>query len=68
MEDVSVLVKRTAEKVSSPDNESREIVTILMSLDLVLMDFKVAELLSEDRFGESVVGRGNCVTVWDTGG
>ena len=48
MEDVSVLVKRTAEKVSSPDNESREIVTILMSLDLVLMDFKVTELSCED--------------------
>ena len=57
-------MKRRAEKVSSPDNESREIVRILMSSDLVLMDFKVAELLCEDRFGELAVGRANSVTVW----
>ena len=44
-EDVSVLMKRRAEKVSSLDDESRETVTILMLLGLVLENFKVADVL-----------------------
>ena len=49
VKDVSVSTKRRAEKVSSPEDESRETVTILMSLGLVLVNFKVAELFCEDR-------------------
>ena len=40
-------------------------VAILMSLDLVLVNFKVAELFCEDRFGDAAVGRAKCVTRWD---
>ena len=53
MEDVSVSTKRGAEKVSSPENESHDTVTLLMSLGLVLMDFKVAEFFCEDQFGDA---------------
>ena len=65
MEDVSVLMKRGAEKVSSPEDGSRETVTILMSLGLVLVYFKVAELFYEDRFGDAAGGKANCATGWD---
>ena len=57
---VCVSMKRGAEKVSSPENRSREIVTILMSfglvLGLVLVNFKVAKLY-EDKFGDAAVDR-----------
>ena len=47
MEDVSLLMTRQAERVSFPDDESRETVTSLMSLGSVLVNFKVAELFCE---------------------
>ena len=53
VEDVSVLMKSGAEKVGSPENRSLETVTILMSLGLVLVNFKVAELFCEGRFGDA---------------
>ena len=67
MDDVSVSMKRRAEKVISPEDESRQIVTILMSsgLVLVLVIFKVAELFCEDRFGDAAVDRVCCAIAWD---
>ena len=50
------MMKRGAEKVT---------VTILMSLDLVLMNFKLAELFCEDKFGDVAVGRTTCAMGWD---
>ena len=64
MEDVSVSMKREAEKVESPNNELRETVTILMSWGLVLVNFEAAE----DRFGDAVVGKVNGATGWDIKG
>ena len=68
--DVSVSMKRGAEKASSlGDHRSREVVTILLSLDWVLMNFRVAEVFCEDRFSDAVVVRGLesglCVCVCD---
>ena len=52
-------MKRGAEKASSlGDDRSREVVTILLSLDLVLMNFTGAEVFCEDRFSDAVVVRG----------
>ena len=74
MEAVSVSTKRRTEKVCSPDDDpsSREVVAILMSLDLVLMNFKVAEVFCKNRFGDAAVDRGlecglgvDCATCWD---
>ena len=57
--DVSVSMKRGAEKASSlGDDRSREVVTILLSLDWVLMNFRVAEMFCEDRFSDAVIVRG----------
>ena len=65
-------MKRGAEKASSlGDPRSREVVTILLSLDLVLMNFRVAEVFCEDRFSDAVDVRGpesglrvDCATGW----
>ena len=65
MADVSVLMRRGAEKVSSPDNEARQRVMILISLDFVLVSVKVAELFCADRFGDADVGRANCMRGWN---
>ena len=67
VDDVSVSMKRRAEKVSSPEDESLEIVTLLVSLDLgsVLVNFNVAELFCEDRFGDAAVDRVCCAAGWD---
>ena len=48
--------------MSSP--KSREDVMVLMS-GSVLENFKVCELLWEDRFGDAVVARASCATGWD---
>ena len=69
---VSVSMKRGAEEASSVvDDRSREVVTILLSFDLVLMNFSVSEVVSEDRFSDAVVVRGLekwslclCATGW----
>ena len=58
MEDFSVSTKRGAEKVDSPDDRSRETVTILMSFGLVLENFKVVVSIYEDTFGEVAVDGG----------
>ena len=62
-------MKREAEKVSSPENKLREMVTILVSLclvlGLVLVIFEVADLFCEDQFGDAVVGRVDCAACWD---
>ena len=71
---VSVSMKRGAEKASSfCDDRSRKVVTILLSLDWVLMNFRVAEVFCEDRFSDAVVVRGlvsglrvDCSTGWVT--
>ena len=56
---VSVSMKRGAEKASSlGDDRSREVVTILQSLDWVLLNFRVAGVFCEDRFSDAVVVRG----------
>ena len=39
--------------------------TINISLDLDLMDFKVIKLLCEDKFDDSATDTTNCVTDWD---
>ena len=59
-EDVSVSMNREAEKASSSEDESLEIVTILMSSGLgsVLVKFNVAESFCEG-------GRVKCGTGWD---
>ena len=44
MEDVSVAMKLRAEKASLQEDESLETVMILMSLDLAILNFNVAEL------------------------
>ena len=52
-------MKRGAEKASSlGDDRSREVVTMILSLDLVLMNFRVAEVFCEDKFSDAVVVRG----------
>ena len=52
-------MKRGAEEASSlGDDRSREVVTILLSFDLVLMNFSVSEVVSEDSFSDAVVARG----------
>ena len=52
-------MKRGAEKASSLGaDRSREVVTMILSLDLVLMNFRVAEVFSEDRFSDAAVVRG----------
>ena len=59
MEDVSVHMKRGTERVRSPDDDrSREIVMILMSCSVILVNMTVAQLLCEDRFGDAAVGNG----------
>ena len=56
---VSMSMKRGAEEASSlGDDRSREVVTILLSFDLVLMNFSVSEVFSEDRFSDAVDVRG----------
>ena len=68
VQDVSVSMKRGVEKVGSQENESLEMVTMLMSLDFVLVNFKVAKLFCEDRFGDAAVARAKCATGWDIEG
>ena len=72
MVDGSVSRKRGAEEMGPPDDGSREIATILMSLGVALVNFKVAELFCRSRFGDAVVDMGfehglvmNYATVWD---
>ena len=60
MKDVSELMKRGAEKVSSPEDMLLEIVIILMSLGLVRVKLKLAELFCEGRFGDAAVSRVHC--------
>ena len=69
---VSVSMKPGAEEASSlGDDRSREVVAILVSLDGVLMNFRVAEVCCEDRFSDAVDVRGlvsglrvDCATGW----
>ena len=65
MEDVSVLMKRGADQVSFPEDESRETVTILMSLGSVLVNCKVAELFCGDRVDDAAVHKASWATGWD---
>ena len=69
---VSVSRMRGAEAVGPPDDGSRELATLLMSLGVARVNFKVAELFCSNRFGDAAVDVGfghglevDCATGWD---
>ena len=71
LEDVSVSRKRGAEKIGPPDNGSHEILTILRSLGVAPVNFKVTDLFCKNNFGDAAVDMGferrlvvDCATGW----
>ena len=54
----SVSKMRGAEEVGPPDDGSRGLATILTSLGVALVNFKVAELFCSNRFGDAAVDVG----------
>ena len=72
MEHVSASRKHGAEEMGLPGDWPREISTVLMSLGVALVNFKVAELFCTNRFGDAAVDMGfergrvvDCATGWD---
>ena len=55
---VSVSRMRGAEEVCPPDDGSRELATLLMSLGVAPVNFKVAELFCRNRIGDAAVDMG----------
>ena len=65
LEDVPVSRKRGAEETGPLDDGSCESATILMSLGVAPVNFKVAEMFCRKRFGDAAVDMG-CADSWWT--